>query len=148
MDVAGERIDELHARLARIEANLELLVSQRTVKEWYTTDEVGSLEGKAPFTVREWCRLGRVKAEKRSCGRGNSQECVTMACSQGQLEQTLQALVAGKESKDFYTTDEVAEILGKAPFTVREWCRLGRVHAEKRACGRGNSRNGLYRAPS
>ena len=41
--------------------------------------------------------------------------------------------------KDWYTVAEVAEILGKAEFTVREWCRLGRVYASKRACGRGTS---------
>jgi len=30
--------------------------------------------------------------------------------------------------------------LGKAEFTVREWCRQGRVEAGKRPCGRGRSR--------
>ena len=65
---------ELLGRLARIEATMEQLLSQRTVKEWYTTDEIAEILGKAPFTVREWCRLGRVHAKKRQCGRGQSQE--------------------------------------------------------------------------
>ncbi len=39
--------------------------------------------------------------------------------------------------RDWYSTNEVAEILGKAEFTVREWCRLGRIRAEKRRSGRG-----------
>jgi hypothetical protein len=33
-----------------------------------------------------------------------------------------------------------AQILGRAEFTVREWCRLGRVWASKRQCGRGNAK--------
>ena len=43
-------------------------------------------------------------------------------------------------AKEYYTTAEVAKILGRAEFTVREWCRGGRVWAEKRQCGRGRSR--------
>lgn len=61
-------------RLARIETALATLIEQKTIKEWYSTYEVGSILAKAPFTVREWCRLGRIQAEKRMCGRGGSQE--------------------------------------------------------------------------
>ncbi len=39
--------------------------------------------------------------------------------------------------KDSYTTQEVAKILDKKPYTVREWCRLQRVNAFKAMCGRG-----------
>lgn len=39
--------------------------------------------------------------------------------------------------KEYYTTQEVARILGRRPYTVREWCRLGRVHGEKSHSGRG-----------
>jgi hypothetical protein len=40
--------------------------------EWYSTDEFARLVAKAEFTVREWCRHGRIKAQKRLSGRGNS----------------------------------------------------------------------------
>ena len=65
---------ELLHRLDRIEAALELLVKQRTVKDFYATAEVASILGRAEFTVREWCRLGRIHAEKRQTGRGSSKE--------------------------------------------------------------------------
>ena len=42
--------------------------------------------------------------------------------------------------KDWYTVREVAEILDRSEFTVREWARLHRILADKRACGRGNSK--------
>ena len=70
--VVGE--NEILERLDRIEATLQSLVTQRIVKEYYTTAEVAQVVGKAEFTVREWCRLGRVWAEKRPCGRGTSKE--------------------------------------------------------------------------
>jgi len=36
-----------------------------------------------------------------------------------------------------YSVDEIAEILGKSSYTVREWCRLGHINATKRAERRG-----------
>jgi hypothetical protein len=57
-------------RLEKIEAALTLLTEKQTVKDWYTTDEVARIVGKAEFTVREWCRMGRLRAEKRKSGRG------------------------------------------------------------------------------
>ena len=41
-------------------------------------------------------------------------------------------------TKSAYTPAEVADILNKSPYTIREWCRLGRVAAKKRQGGRGN----------
>jgi hypothetical protein len=65
------QIDE---RLERIELVLNLLIEQRQVQEWYDTVTAAKILGKAPYSVREWCRLGRVRAEKRACGRGTSKE--------------------------------------------------------------------------
>jgi hypothetical protein len=65
------RLDE---NFAQIRADLALLTQQRTVKEAYTVEEAAKKLGKAAFTVREWCRQERVHAEKRACGRGQSQE--------------------------------------------------------------------------
>ena len=53
----------LRERLDKIEAMLAVLVERQQVREWYSTDEFARLVGKAEFTVREWCRLGRVHAE-------------------------------------------------------------------------------------
>ena len=62
--------DDVMSRLDKIEALLTTLVEQKMIKEWYSTAEVAKLLGKAEFTVREWCRLGRVKADKKESGRG------------------------------------------------------------------------------
>ena len=60
----------LEDRLERIESMLWTLVERQIVKDWYDVDEFARLVGKAPFTVREWCRHGRINAEKRMSGRG------------------------------------------------------------------------------
>lgn len=69
-----EPLQSVLTRLERIESCLSALVERQTTKEWYSTGEVAKSLGKAEFTVREWCRLGRVDAKKRQCGRGQSQE--------------------------------------------------------------------------
>jgi hypothetical protein len=68
--------DDVLARLAAIETLLATLVEQRTVTEWYSTAEVAAILDRAEFTVREWCRLGRVRAEKKKCGRGPASEWI------------------------------------------------------------------------
>jgi hypothetical protein len=57
-------------RLDRIESALSTLVAMRTIKDFYSTDDVATILGKAEFTVREWCRRRRIRAEKRNSGRG------------------------------------------------------------------------------
>jgi hypothetical protein len=69
-------LSQVVERLDRIEAALTLLVQQQSVKDWYTTEDVEGILGKAEFTVREWCRLGRVHAEKKGSGRGKYQSWV------------------------------------------------------------------------
>jgi hypothetical protein len=67
-------MNELFERLERIEAQLAILVDKRQIQEWYDTKTVAQILDRSPYSVREWCRLGRVWAEKRPCGRGNSKE--------------------------------------------------------------------------
>lgn len=54
-----------------------------------------------------------------------------------QLENLLKVLVEHRPVKNWYSTQEAAEILGKVEYTVREWCRAGRIHAAKKGSGRG-----------
>jgi hypothetical protein len=78
------RVDgNLTARLDQLDAKVDQLLQQRTLKDWYGTEEVAQLLGKAEFTVREWCRNGRVNAQKRGSGRGKSQSWVI---SQAELQ--------------------------------------------------------------
>jgi hypothetical protein len=67
---------QLLDRLERIEGTLDQLLQRSTMKDYYTTAEVARILDKAEFTVREWCRLCRVYAEKRFCGRGRAKEWI------------------------------------------------------------------------
>jgi len=53
------------------------------------------------------------------------------------LSKLLDRLETQKPRKSAYTVAETAELLGKRPFTVRQWCRNNRVNARKRPVGRG-----------
>jgi len=57
-------------RLQRIESMLVVLVERQTIKNFYEVEEFAKSVGKSSFTVREWCRLGRIRAEKKLSGRG------------------------------------------------------------------------------
>lgn len=81
----SERIEHLEtcmtqvaSRMERMESVLielhELVTNRQTIKESYTTHEVAKILNKKPYTVREWCRLQRIKAEKTFCGRGSEIE--------------------------------------------------------------------------
>lgn len=66
-------LTRMDGRLAELR---DLLLNQRTVKDFYTTAEAAELLGRSDYTVREWCRLGRVAGQKRACGRGTALEWI------------------------------------------------------------------------
>lgn len=63
-------MDGIEDRLARIEAMLTQLVERQAIKEFYTPEEFARLVGREAFTCREYCRLGRIRAQKKASGRG------------------------------------------------------------------------------
>lgn len=67
-------LSEINDRLSRIEQLLDEIATARPVQEFYSTAAAAERLGRAEFTVREWCRLERIYAEKRACGRGRSRE--------------------------------------------------------------------------
>ena len=60
----------LRERLDKIEAMLTVLVERQQVREWYSVEEFARIVKRANFTCREWCRNGRIKAQKKDSGRG------------------------------------------------------------------------------
>lgn len=52
----------------------------------------------------------------------------------------------GKQEKDWYSIEDLAALLGKAPYTCREWARHRRIKAKKRACGRGRAKEWMVSA--
>jgi transposase len=63
------------------------------------------------------------------------------------IETTLNLLAERQLVKDWYTTAEVAKIVGKSDFTVREWCRLHRVNGLKKGSGRGKHQSWVIAHP-
>jgi hypothetical protein len=71
MNADENKIEEMNHRLTRIEASLELLVREKLTRDWYTTAEIARILDRSEFTVREYCRHGRIKAHKKDSGRGS-----------------------------------------------------------------------------
>jgi hypothetical protein len=63
---------EQDRRLANIEFLLNQLLVRETVKAHYSVEEFSTLVGKAEFTVRQWCNLGRINAEKSMTQSGST----------------------------------------------------------------------------
>jgi len=60
----------MEQRLERIEGMLAALVNRQHQQAWYSVDEFARLVGRSTFTCREWCRHGRIMANKKQSGRG------------------------------------------------------------------------------
>ena len=60
----------MEERLSRIESMLSALVEREAVQDFYEVEEFARRVRKSCFTVREWCRLGRIQAVKKLSGRG------------------------------------------------------------------------------
>jgi hypothetical protein len=53
------------------------------------------------------------------------------------IEALLVVLVDRQQVREFYGVEEFARLVGREPFTCREWARHGRIRAEKKLSGRG-----------
>jgi Helix-turn-helix domain len=62
--------NDILKKLERMEAMLDVLLERQLVREWYSVEEFSRIVGRAEFTVRAWCRMGRITAQKRLSGRG------------------------------------------------------------------------------
>jgi hypothetical protein len=66
----NEKIGDLMTSLKELHAKVDTLMEARRIKDWYTTADVAQIVGKSEYTVREWCRFGRINAVKRKSGGG------------------------------------------------------------------------------
>ena len=68
-------LSELQNAITLIEQNMQAAASspeQITTREYYSVPEFAALVGRGEYTVREWCSLERVNAEKSEAGRGDA----------------------------------------------------------------------------
>ncbi len=49
---------------------LALLAEGQQLREWYSVEQFARIIDRSEFTCREWCRRGRILAEKKISGRG------------------------------------------------------------------------------
>lgn len=77
-------MDELLARLGRLEAMVLVLVERQPKgrrdvddsRTTFTTAEFAEAVGLGDWTIRNYCRLGRLRAKKKRSGRGAHPEWV------------------------------------------------------------------------
>jgi hypothetical protein len=62
---------------------------------------------------------------------------MTMEDRLDHIERLLRLLVEREQVRQWYCVGEFARIVGRSEFTCREWCRMRRIAASKKASGRG-----------
>jgi hypothetical protein len=124
----NERVEAVEGQLLR---DIQKLTSQQFVYEDLTQADSG---GSDAIASRE--RRGGKTRGNSSCG-----AAITLEERLQNIESMLAILVGRQQPQEYYTTLEAATILGLAVFTVREYCRLGRLRAEKRQSGRAGHRS-------
>lgn len=94
----ASELAEVIERLDCIESVLAILADREAVQDWYDTATVARILDRSPYQVREWCREGRVSAEKRACGRGRAREW--MISHEELMRIKSYGLLAAKNGKD------------------------------------------------
>ena len=64
---------DLRAVLPLLAEIRNLLAAPKAAREWYSVEESAKLLGKSAYTVREYCREGRINARKRAERRGGAE---------------------------------------------------------------------------
>lgn len=73
--VVLETLQSIDQRLANLERQqAERWEAERLDKSDFSPAEFAELVDRKSYTVREWCRLGRINAKKREVGRGDAEE--------------------------------------------------------------------------
>jgi hypothetical protein len=77
LETACSKIMALEERFGDMEkafSDLRSAVMKQPPKELYSVEDFAKIVKRSPYTVREWCRLGRIRAKRALCGRGYSTE--------------------------------------------------------------------------
>lgn len=59
-----ERLAKIEKQNLEIIGRLDRLGTKPPEKQWWSPEELAVALHRKPFTVREWCRLGRIQSEK------------------------------------------------------------------------------------
>lgn len=73
MDHISRRLDAIEEVLVKVEKRLG---RKRPPNRIYTADDVAAILDKSSWTVRQWCRQGRIRAERRNTKRGKGREWI------------------------------------------------------------------------
>jgi hypothetical protein len=127
----GRPLEDQHTRLPERIAVIRGWVAQLRIllRVMGATTLLPAPEGGFPTPTCPRCSLAPEERIVQNSQLGNDTLAATIA-------EIRDLIVDQRSVKELYTTAEVAEILRRAEYTVREWCRKGQVHAKKASNGR------------